>query len=240
MLTIAVFNLKGGTSKSTTTLSLGAYLARSHSVGLIDLDGQRTLSFGLGMDGETPTALSWLNGEGEGLPLATQIEGLSLVPGDIGLFRLSTDKDIMTPSLKRIKVLDLYLMDCPPSLSIASVQAILAADRVLVPVIPEPAALRGLAEAIQLIKGEAPDKPIDVVRCRYKSRLVLTREADDMLIGASVDMGFRLLHTTIPENIAIAESIASQTPISDYSPKSTGALAYESLAKEVSKVWGLR
>ena len=232
--------MKGGTAKSTTALSLGAYLARSYSVGLIDLDGQRTFCFGLVIDVATPTALDWLNGDRKGLPLETKSAGVSLIPGDLQMFKLSTDKDLMSPALKSLKVLDLYLMDCPPSLSIASVQAILAADRVLVPVIPEPAALKGLAEAIQLIKGESPDKPIDVVRCRYKPRLVLTREADDMLIGASVDMGFRLLHTTIPENIAIAESIAAQTPISDYSPKSTGALAYESLAKEVSKVWGMR
>ncbi len=69
---------------------------------------------------------------------------------------------------------------------------------------------------------------------------LLTREADEMLIEAAEDMGFRLLHTTIPKNIAIAESIAQQQPIGVYAPKSTGAVAYSSLAKEVSKVWGLR
>ena len=115
--------MKGGSVKTTTTLSLGAALAKSHSVGLIDLDGQRTLSFGLGMDGATPTALEWLLGEDKGLPLETQVQGLYLVPGDIGMFRLSTDKDLIGPSLNRLKVLDLYMMDCPPSLSVASVQA---------------------------------------------------------------------------------------------------------------------
>jgi chromosome partitioning protein len=240
VLKIAVFNMKGGSVKTTTTLSLGAALAQSYSVGLIDLDGQRTLSFGLGMDGATPTALEWLTRESKGLPLATQVKGLYLVPGDIGMFRLSTDKDLMGQSLKGLKVLDLYMMDCPPSLSVASVQAIMAADRVLIPTLCEPAALRGLAEAVQLIREETPDKPLDVLRGQYDPRLVLTREADEMLIEASEDMGFRLLHTTIPKNIAIAESIAQQQPISVYAPKSTGAVAYSSLAKEVSKVWGLR
>lgn len=240
MLKVAVFNMKGGSVKTTTALSLGAALAKSHSVGLIDLDGQRTLSFGLGMDGATPTALEWLAGEGKGLPLETQVKGLYLVPGDIGMFRLSTDKDLIGPSLNRLKVLDLYMMDCPPSLSIASVQAIMSADRVLVPTLCEPAALKGLVEAIELIKEETPDKPLDVLRGQYDPRLVLTREADEMLIDAAEDMGFRLLHTTIPRNIAIAESIAQQQPIGVYAPRSTGAVAYRSLAKELSKVWGLR
>lgn len=240
MLKVAVFNMKGGSVKTTTALSLGAALAKSYSVGLIDLDGQRTLSFGLGMDGATPTALEWLTENSEGLPLSTQVEGLYLVPGDIGMFRLSTDKDLMGQSLNRLKVLDLYMMDCPPSLSVASVQAIMAADRVLIPTLCEPAALRGLAEAVQLIREETPDKPLDVLRGQYDPRLVLTREADEMLIEAAEDMGFRLLHTTIPRNIAIAESIAQQQPISVYAPKSTGAVAYGSLAKEISKVWGLR
>jgi chromosome partitioning protein len=240
VLKVAVFNMKGGSVKTTSTLSLGAVLARSHSVGLIDLDGQRTLSFGIGMDGAEPTALDWLTEGAKGLPLETQVKGLYLVPGDIGMFRLSADKDLMEPALKGLKVLDLYLMDCPPSLSVASVQAIMAADRVLVPTLCEPAALKGLAEAIELIKGETPDKPIDVLRGQYDSRLVLTREADEMLIDASEDMGFRLLHTTIPKNIALAECIGHQQPISVYAPKSTGALAYKSLAKEISKIWGLR
>ena len=61
-----------------------------------------------------------------------------------------------------------------------------------------------------------------------------------MLIEASEDMGFRLLHTAIPENVALAESIAQQQPISQYSPKAVGAVAYRSLAKEVSKIWGLK
>ena len=240
MLTIAVFNFKGGTAKSTTTLNLGTYLAKHFQTGLIDLDGQRTLSFAVGMDGTEPTALDWLAGEGKELPLPTGVKGLHLVPGDIGMFQLSADKDIFSLALNSLKVLDLYLMDCPPSLSIASVQALLNADRVLVPTLCEPAALKGLAEAVELIRGESKDMPIDVLRTRYKSRLVLSREADDMLIEAAEEMGFRLLHTTIPENIAIAESVASQQPISVYSPKSSGAKAYRSLAKEVSKVWGLK
>lgn len=239
MLKVAVFNLKGGTGKSTTALNLGAALASpKRRVLLIDLDGQRTLSFGLGMDGQTPTALDWLTSDGLFTPLSTETKNLSLIPGDIGLFRLATESDLFTPALERLAgFFDLILMDCPPSLSVASVQALLSSDRVLVPTLCEPAALRGFSEAITLIRDERPDMPIEALRVRYKPRLVLTREADDLLVESSVEMDYRLLHAVIPENISVAESIAVQKSILDYASNSSGAKAYQSLAKECSKLW---
>ncbi len=239
MLKIAVFNLKGGTGKSTTALNLGAAIASpKRRVLLIDLDGQRTLSFALGMDGQTPTALDWLTTEGLFTPLATATKNLSLIPGDIGLFRLSTDSDLFTSALSRLAgFFDLVLMDCPPSLSVVSVQAILSSDRVLVPTLCEPAALRGFSEAVALIRDERPDLPIEALRVRYKPRLVLTRESDDLLIESAVEMNYRLLHTVIPDNIDVAEAIASQKSILDYAPNSSGSKAYQSLAKECSKLW---
>jgi chromosome partitioning protein len=79
--------------------------------------------------------------------------------------------------------------------------------------------------------------PIEALRVRYKPRLVLTREADDLLIESSVEMDYRLLHAVIPENISVAESIAVQKSVLDYAPKSSGATSYQSLAKECSKLW---
>jgi chromosome partitioning protein len=239
MLKVAVWNLKGGTSKSTSTLNLGAEIARKGlNTVLIDMDGQRTLSFSIGLDGAEPTVLDWLDGKTN--PLSTSVENLSLIPGDIGMFRLSADKDIMEPSLKGLIGFDVCLIDCPPSLGLPSVQSVLNADRVLMPTLCEPASLKGISEAIGLIRGERADLPIEVLRCRYKPRLVLSREADDMLIAGAVDLDYHLLHNVIPENIAIAESIASQVPVADYDPKSSGAIAYKSLAKECLKLWGLK
>ena len=239
MLKVAVWNLKGGTSKSTTALNLGAEIARAgYETVLIDLDGQRTLSFSLGLDGAEPTILDWL--EGEGKPLSTSVKKLHLIPGDIGMFKLSADKDLIAPSLKGLIGFDVCLMDCPPSLGLPSVQSVLNSDRVVMPTLCEPASLKGISEAIGLIRGERPDVPIEVLRARYKNRLVLSREADDMLIAGSVDLDYRLLHSTIPENIAIAESTAQQVPVADYDAKSAGAVAYRSLAKECLKVWGLK
>jgi chromosome partitioning protein len=243
MLKVAVFNFKGGTGKSTTALNLGAALAKSkYKVAVIDLDGQRTLSFGLGMDGNQPTALDWLTSQEAIAPLPTAVKNLSLIPGDIGLFRLVAEQDLFTPSLNHLIPLgfNVTLMDCPPSLSVASVQAILSSDRVLVPTLCEPAALKGLSEAVELIRGENTSIPIEVVRTRYKNRLVLTREADDLLIESAEDLNYRLLHTTIPESVQVAESIAQQQPILDYASGSAGAVAYRSLAKECIKLWGLK
>jgi|GEM_PF-6068671 len=77
-------------------------------------------------------------------------------------------------------------MECPPSLSVASVQAILSSDHVLVPTLCEPAALKGLSEAVELIRGENTSIPIEVVRTRYKNRLVLTREAEPPVTPVAV------------------------------------------------------
>lgn len=243
MLNVAIFNFKGGTGKSTTVLNLGAALAKSKlNVLLIDLDGQRTLSFGLGLDGQQPTALSWLTTDEKITPLPTQIRNLSLIPGDIGMFRLTASDDLFTPFLKRIRPLgfDIVLMDCPPSLGVASVQAILSSERVLVPTLCEPAALKGLSEAVSLIRDEKNSIPIDVLRCRYKRTLVLTREADDLLVGSTEDLGYHLLYTCIPENINVAEAIAQQKPVLEYAPNSSGSIAYKSLAKEVLKLWKVK
>jgi chromosome partitioning protein len=237
MLKIAIFNFKGGTGKSTTVLNLGACLATSkRKVLLIDLDGQRTLSFGLGLDGDLPTALNWLSG-GEIQPVETKTKNLWLIPGDLGMFQLEADSDLFTPALAKLDGFEICLMDCSPGLGVSSVQAILSSDRILIPVICEPAVLKGLSEAVELIREERPDVPIDIVRVRYRPRLVITKEAEDLLIEAAPELNYRLLKTTVPENIAVAEAIAHAIPVTIYAASSTGAKAYKSLAKECLEVW---
>jgi len=237
MFTVAIFNFKGGTGKSTTALNLGASLATSkRKVLLIDLDGQRTLSFGLGMDGKQPTALTWLR-EGKASPLETGIKNLWLIPGDLGMFQLEANSDLFTPALSKLNGFDTCLIDCSPGLGVASVQGILASSRILIPVICEPAVLKGLSEAVQLIRDERPQVPIDVLRVRHRPRLVITKEAEDLLAQAASELGYQLLGTKVPENIAIAEAYASFQPVTAYSSRSAGAKAYKALAKECLEVW---
>jgi chromosome partitioning protein len=237
MLKVAIFNFKGGTGKSTTALNLGASLATSkRKVLLIDLDGQRTLSFGLGLDGQQPTAKEWLT-EGKVSPLATGIKNLWLIPGDLGMFQLVAECDLFTPAFAKLTGFDVCLMDCSPGLGVASVQAILKSDRILIPVICEPAVLKGLSEAVQLIREERPDVPINVVRVRHRPRLIITKEAEDLLIQAASELGYQLLKTVVPENIAVAEAIAYASPVTVYASSSSGAKAYKALALECSGVW---
>lgn len=238
MLTVAVWNLKGGTSKSCTVQNLGAELAhRGQRTVLVDLDGQGTLTYALGMEGAAPTVLDWI--EGKAYPLTTDTDDLYLVPGDVGMFQVTEEADLMGPSLGRLKGFDICLLDCPPSLGFAAVQAVLSADRVLVPTLCEPAALKGVSDAVQFIQEERPGIPIEVVRTRYRSRLVLSRDMDSQLAVQAVAAGYRLLDTTIPENIAIAEAIAHQVPVGNHAPDSTGAIAYGHLAQELLSLWSL-
>lgn len=237
MLTVAIFNFKGGTGKTTTALNLGACLAtQKRRVVVIDLDGQRTLSYGLGGDGNAPTALDWLQNRVV-QPMATEVKNLCLIPGHLGLFQLQADRDLFTPALGRLEQFEICLLDCPPGLGVVASQAILSCDRLLIPAISEPAVLKGLSEAVQLVREERPDVPIEVLRCRYRSRLAISRQADVILTAGQEELNYRLLDTMIPENVAIAEAIAPQQPVINYAPKSTGAKAYKQLAQECLKNW---
>jgi len=239
MKKIAIFNFKGGRGKTTTVLNLGAILATSKRQAIaIDLDGQRTLSYGLGFDGQTPTTVDWLRGKPIE-PVTTNVKHLFLIPADLALFQLQATSDLFTPALNTLQGFDLCLLDCPPGLGVVATQALLTCDRVLIPTLNEPAVLKGLSEAVQLIREERPDLPIDVVRCRYRGRLAVAKQADEMLQEASDELGYRLLETKIPENISIAEAIAAQKPVTEYAPRSTGAKAYKQLAKECLSIWGI-
>jgi len=238
MLKVAIWNLKGGTGKSSTTQHLGAELAAAGlKTVLIDLDGQRTLSDSFGMDKATPNILDWM--EGKGQPLLTEVDRLYLIPGDIGTFQLSSEEDQLRPRLSRLKGFQVCLMDCPPSLGAPTLQAIWNADRLLLPTLAEPASLKGLKEAVELIREERPSLPIDVLRTRYKPRLVISRESVDHLKKGEQTADYTLLTTAIPENVAIAEAFSHQVPVNEHAANSVGALAYQLLAQEVIAVWGV-
>jgi chromosome partitioning protein len=238
MLKVAIWNLKGGTGKSSTAQNLGAELAvAGFKTVMIDLDGQRTLSDSFGMDKATPNILDWMDGKGQ--PLLTEVERLYLIPGDIGTFQLSSEDNQLRPQLSRLKGFHSCLMDCPPSLGAPTLQAIWNADRLLLPTLAEPASLKGLREAVELIREERPSLPIDVLRTRYKPRLVISRESVEQLMKGEQAADYTLLTTAIPENVAIAEAFAHQIPVNEHAPSSVGALAYQLLAQEVSGAWGL-
>ena len=233
MLTsISIFNFKGGTSKTTTAVNLAALFAlKSFKTALIDLDGQRNASFHLGLDGKTPTAVDWLLGEAVA-PIPTPIENLFLIPGDIRLYQLEADEDVISPGLARLGDFDFCILDCPPGLHTASSQAILACDRVLIPIVCQDLSLKGLAEAILLIKEQKPKAIIDVLRTRHRKNLNEYRDNELIVVESQEEFGYNLFKSTIPENTKVGLAVREQQPVVVCSPRSSGAKAYADLADE--------
>ena len=229
----SVFNFKGGVGKSTTVVNLGAALAsKKRKVLIIDLDPQRTLSFATASEGKHPDVIDWLNGS-EQLPISTSNKNLSVIPSNFDLLNYTISEDLIGKSLKRLIGYDVIILDCPPAINSLSVEAILNADRLIIPIISEPAVLKGLAEAVELVREEDAQLPIYVLRCRYRKRLVITKEADELLKTGASELNFNLLKTIIPENISVAEAISSQVSVLEYAPHSIGAKAFKQLAKEI-------
>ncbi|BAW98037.1 ATPase, ParA family (plasmid) [[Synechococcus] sp. NIES-970] len=229
---ISVFNFKGGVGKSTTVANLGAALAtQKRKVLVIDLDAQRTLSFSLATEGKYPTVIDWLNGSNQAIE--TSRHNLWAIAGSFEILNYPMTEGLMAKTLKRLIGYDVILLDCPPAINAISVEAILNCDRLIIPIVSEPAVIKGLAEAVELVREEDPNLPIDVLRGRYRSRLVITKEYDGMLENGAKDLGFNLLKTTIPENVAIAEAVSTQVSVLDYAKNSIGAKAFRKLAKEI-------
>ena len=229
---ISIFNFKGGVGKSTTAANLSAALAtKKRKVLVIDLDAQRTLSFALGIEGKEPNVIDWLNGSRNAIE--TSRPNLYAIAGSFDILRHQISEGLIAESLKGLIEYDVIVLDCPPAINAMSVEAILSCDRLIIPIVSEPAVIKGLAEAVELVREESSDLPIDVLRSRYRSRLVITKEYDAMLTSGADDLGFNLLKTSIPENVVIAEAVSSQVSVLDYSKNSIGAKAFRKLAKEI-------
>ncbi len=238
MNSIAIFNFKGGSGKTTTAVNLAAYLAlKGNRTLLIDLDGQRSTSFHLGLDGKAPTSVNWLIKK-ETNPIPTTIENLYLIPGDIRLFELDDEgDDLIAPALNSINQdFDYCLIDCSPGLTSANSQALLNCDRILIPVICQLLTVKGLSEALFLIRRQKPEAIIDVVRVRHRANVNEYKEAEQILFDS--EEKYNLLSSIIPENTAVSSAVKNKTSVLKSSPRSTGAKAYSDLGKEYLELIG--
>ncbi len=243
---IAVTNQKGGVGKTTTTVSLGASLAaRGLRVLIVDADPQANATSALGVRGRDEAGLYATLIEEEPLERsveATSTPNLWLVPttpalagAEVELVTVIAREFRMKRALESLRTLyDVILMDCPPSLGLLTVNALAAADEVIIPVQAEYFALEGLghlSKTVEMIRRNLnPQLAIrGVLLTMYDSRTNLAREVEQE-VRTHFPTTFR---TVIPRSVRLAEAPSHGEPITAYDPSSTGAKAYEELASEL-------
>lgn len=244
---IAITNQKGGVGKTTTAINLGASLAANEMrVLLVDIDPQGNSTSGLGIEkGENPTTYTALISEGsmEAAITRTECEGFDIIPADKNLVGANIDLvDLEDREYKLRQALapiraryDYILVDCPPALDLLTLNALVAADSVLVPIQCEFFALEGVSQLMDTIDKvresfEHPLKIEGILLTMYDERTNLARQVADDLKEFFHD---EVLNTVIPRSIRLAEAPSYGKPILMYDPRSRGAESYIKLAKEI-------
>ena len=245
---IVIANQKGGVGKSTTTINLGSCLAEmGKNVLAIDIDPQGNTTSGLGVDKNESenTLYELLLGEAEiqKCIMPNIQESLSLIPSnmdlagaEIELIGIDNKEYILKDAVAKIQNdYDFIIMDCPPSLSMLTINAMTAADSIIVPIQCEYYALEGLSQlvhTIQLVQDRLnPKLEIEgVVFTMYDARTNLSLEVVE---NVKDNLKQNIYKTIIPRNVRLAEAPSHGMPINIYDAKSAGAESYRLLAEEV-------
>ncbi len=245
---LAVVNQKGGVGKTTTTVNLAAALAQAgRKVLLVDLDPQGNATMGSGVDKRAVvrTVYHALLGLGELAGIRTRAErgGYDVVPAnrdlagaEVELVELPARETRLKAALERVADdYDYILIDCPPSLSLLTVNALAAAQRVLIPMQCEYYALEGLSDLVGTIKRVRANlnptlEIAGLLRTMYDPRNTLSQQVSRELESHFGDKVFR---TLVPRNVRLAEAPSYGVPAVVWDASSKGAQAYVALASEV-------
>ena len=247
---IAIANQKGGVGKTTTSINLSAALAeKGKKVLVVDTDpqGNTTSGFGIEKNELDDTIYELLLGECsvQDCIIKDVVPGVSIIPANVNLAAVEVElinidkrEFILKKEIDWVRDdYDYIMIDCPPSLSMLTVNAMTTADTVLVPIQCEYYALEGLSQLIHtvnLVKERLnPDLDMEgVVFTMYDSRTNLSMQVVENVKSV---LQQKIFDTLIPRNVRLAEAPSYGMPICKYDPKSAGAEAYASLADEVIK-----
>ena len=244
---IAILNQKGGVGKTTTAINLGAYLAKAgKSVLIVDFDPQGNATSGLGINKEQldVTVYDALFDEKisvDKLAQETKVSNLLVLPTNAGLAAAEVELANELQREYKLKTLldkcdyDYILIDCPPALSLLTINALCAADHLLIPVQAEYYALEGLSQLLSVVQrvrqGANPNlELLGVVLTMNDSRTSLSDQVHTELKKHFTN---KLFKTVIPRNVRLAEAPSHGKSIMEHDKWSKGARAYKQLAKEV-------
>ena len=242
---IALANQKGGVGKTTTTINLAASLAAlEKKVLVVDADPQANASSGLGVDireVELSIYECLVNGEDSKQAIVhTEVDGLDIIPSHIDLvgaeiemLNMPSREQILKRMLTPLKsVYDFILIDCSPSLGLITVNALTAADSVIIPVQCEYFALEGISKLLKTIKSKLnPSLEIEgFLLTMYDSRLRLANQIYEEVKRPFQDLVFT---TVIQRNVKLSEASSYGKPVLLYDAESKGSLNYMQLAQEV-------
>ena len=245
----AAANQKGGVGKTTTIVNLGAYLAEAGKrVLLVDVDPQANATSSLGVDknalrssiydaiiGDTPL---------ESVLTLTERLGLDLIPSapalagaEIELVSMFSREHRLQRALQPVRErYDYVLIDCPPSLGLLTINALTAADEVIIPIQCEYLPLEGLTQLLRTVdlvrRNLNPELGVKgLLMTMFDARTNLAQQVVDEVRGHFPDSTFR---TVVPRSVRLSEAPSYGEPILDYAPSSPGAVAYQALAREIA------